>query len=161
MEINENSVVRTVLTYKVNDELFAIDVINVISILEVCPVTKVPMAPPYIKGLINHSGNILPLIDLRIRFGLPEKNITNDTCIIVLKIKIDNELVSLGVQVDSVQDIFEIDTQKIESYPSVGTKYNSKFISGVYKTENMLLILLDLEKFLSNEKNVLLQSTVS
>lgn len=161
MEITENSLVRTFLTFKVNDELFAIDVIHIINILEFCPVTKVPMAPSYIKGLINHSGNILPLIDLRVRFGMPEKEITNDTCIIVLKIKIDNELVLVGVQVDSVHDIFEINTQKIESYPSVGTKYNSKFISGVYKTESLLLILVDLEKLLSNEKNVFMQSSVS
>src|SRR6266481_4000755 len=90
------NVIRQFLTFRLMDELFAIDVIKVIEILEMTKITKVPKSPAFLLGVINLRGNVLPVIDARIKFGMPKQELTVDSCIIVMNIDVDEESVTLG-----------------------------------------------------------------
>src|SRR5258705_9519301 len=101
------------LTFTLDNEFFAINVSKVLEILEVKPITKVPKAPPFMKGVINLRGNILPVIDTRNKFCMPQADFTIDTCIIVLNINTGVELLLVGALVDSVQKVIDIPIESI------------------------------------------------
>lgn len=105
----ELSSLSSYLSFKLGDEVFAANVSKVLDILEMTNITKVPKAPPYLKGVINLRGTVLPLIDTRIKFGLSPTEFTPNTCILVLDIKIENEGLQIGSLVDSVQEVMEIE----------------------------------------------------
>lgn len=132
-----------------SEELFAINVSKVINILEIRQITKVPKTPVYMKGVINLRGTVLPVVDLRIKFGLPEKENTVDTSIIVLNIEKDGETIMLGTLVDAVREVLELKDDEIAPSPSIGTKYNSGFIQGMYRMEEHFIMILDIDKIFS------------
>ena len=108
-EVKHNAVeVYTYLTFKLGKEYFAVNVAKVLTILELKPITKVPNSPNYMRGVINLRGNVLPVIDMRIKFGMPTAEFTQNTCIIVLNVGIDGETVQLGILVDAVDQVLEI-----------------------------------------------------
>jgi len=141
--------IQTYLSFKMSDELFAINVSKVINILEIRQITKVPKTPVYMKGVINLRGTVLPVVDLRIKFGLPEKENTVDTSIIVLNIEKDGETIMLGTLVDAVREVLELKDDEIAPSPSIGTKYNSGFIQGMYRMEEHFIMILDIDKIFS------------
>jgi purine-binding chemotaxis protein CheW len=132
-----------------SEELFAINVSKVINILEIRHITKVPKTPPYMKGVINLRGTVLPVVDLRIKFGLPEKENTVDTSIIVLNIEKDGEIIMLGTLVDAVREVLELKDEDIAESPSIGTKYNSGYIQGMYRMDEHFIMILDIDKIFS------------
>lgn len=145
------------------DEIFAIDVSKVIEILELSKITKVPQAPEFLLGIVNLRGNVLPVIDARLKFGMPKKDPTIDSCIIVLNIEIDNELVTLGALVDSVSAVLELQPTDIQKSPSIGSRYNSAFIDGLVKTNDDFIMILNIGKAFSQEDlgllNMMTEST--
>jgi purine-binding chemotaxis protein CheW len=141
----EKESINTYLSFNLGDEIFAANVKKVINILEMQPITKVPQSPAYMKGVINLRGSVLPVVDLRIKFGLPETEVTKDTCIIVLKIELDGEKVLVGALVDAVREVIEIDLNKSESAPSIGTKYKANFIHGMWKHKDGFIMLLNID----------------
>lgn len=141
--------IQTYLSFKMSEELFAINVSKVINILEIRQITKVPKTPVYMKGVINLRGTVLPVVDLRIKFGLPEKENTVDTSIIVLNIEKDGETIMLGTLVDAVREVLELKDDEIAPSPSIGTKYNSGFIQGMYRMEEHFIMILDIDKIFS------------
>jgi purine-binding chemotaxis protein CheW len=149
MSIDKDNKLQTFLSFKLGEEVFAINVSKVINILEMSRITKIPKAPEYMKGVIDLRGTVLPVIDLRIKFGLPEKEATVDTSIIVLSISINGESVLVGVQVDSVKEVLELKTDEIAPSPTIGSKYNSGFIEGMWRTENNFIMILDMDKVFS------------
>ena len=145
----ESNKIQTYLSFKMSEELFAINVSKVINILEMQHITKVPKTPPYMKGVINLRGTVLPVVDLRTKFGLPEQGNTVDTSIIVLNIEKDGEIIMLGTLVDAVREVLELKDDEIAPSPSIGTKYNSGFIQGMYRIEEHFIMILDIDKIFS------------
>jgi purine-binding chemotaxis protein CheW len=148
----ENIRIQTYLSFKMSEELFAINVSKVINIMEMRHITKVPKTPSYMKGVINLRGTVLPVIDLRIKFGIPEKENTVDTSIIVLNIEKNGEIIMLGTLVDAVREVLELRDDEIAQAPSIGTKYNSGFIQGMYRMEEHFIMILDIDKIFSVEE---------
>jgi purine-binding chemotaxis protein CheW len=152
MKTEPSDKIQTFLSFIINEEVFAINVFKVISILEMSPITKLPKAPDFMKGVINLRGTILQVVDMRIRFGFPETETTEDTSIIVLSINLNDEPVLIGIIVDFVKEVLELKTDEIIPSPSFGSKYNPDFIEGMWRTDENLVMILDIEKVFSVEE---------
>lgn len=139
------------LTFKLDTELFAINVGKVLEILEMKPITRVPKSPPFMKGVINLRGNILPVIDTRNKFAMAEATFTIDTCIIVLSIASETDTLLVGAIVDSVQKVIDIPDEVIQVSPSMGAMYREEFISGIGKVEEEFVMILNIDKVFSSE----------
>jgi len=149
MSVDNDHGIQTYLSFKLSEEVFAINVSRVINILEMSNITKIPKSPVYMKGVINLRGTVLPVVDLRIKFGLPEKETTIDTGIIVLNIDMEEEKILVGILVDSVREVLELKNSEIAPSPSIGTKYNSGFIEGLWRTDNKFIMILDINRVFS------------
>jgi purine-binding chemotaxis protein CheW len=147
------------LTFKLNDETFAANVEKILNILELTKITKVPKAPEYMVGVINLRGNVLPLIDTKVRFDIGNTEFSTNTCILVMDIQINDSFVQIGALVDSVQEVIEIDLSKVEPSPSIGDKYKSDFIEGMAKHKEEFIMLLDMDKIFSSDELSILQET--
>lgn len=148
----ENASIQTFLSFQMDEEVFAINVSKVLNILEMKHITKVPKTPKYLKGVINLRGTVLPVVDLRIKFGLPEKETTVDTSIIVLNIEKDGETLLLGTLVDAVREVLELKMDEIAPSPSIGTKYNSGYLQGMWRVDENFIMILDIDKVFSAEE---------
>ncbi len=144
--------VSTFLSFKLAKEFFAVNVAKVLTILEIKPITKVPNSPNYMRGVINLRGNVLPVIDMRIKFGMETTEVTDNTCIIVLNVIIEDENIQLGILVDSVDKVLEIKDSEIEESPAIGTKYKTEFIQGMYKLSNGFIMLLNIDLIFSSSE---------
>ncbi|MDI3528074.1 MAG: purine-binding chemotaxis protein CheW [Tenuifilum sp.] len=151
MDKDNKNQIKSYLTFKLGTEEFAAHVSKVLNILEMTPITKVPKAPEYLKGVINLRGAVLPVIDARIKFGMPEAEYTNNTCIIVLDIDVDGESVHVGAIVDSVQAVVEIDNSQIMPLPTLGSRYKSEFIIGMAKIDDRFVIILNMDAVFSTD----------
>lgn len=145
LQNNISDEVSTYLTFKLGKELFAVNVTKVLTILEMKPITKVPNSPEHMRGVINLRGQVLPVIDMRIIFGMEATEFTQNTCIIVLNINIDNDDTQLGILVDAVDQVIEVSENEIEESPTIGTKYKTEFIQGMYKLEDGFIMLLNID----------------
>ncbi len=145
------------LTYKLADEVFAVDVAKVREILDFTPATKVPGTPEFMRGVINVRGNVVPVVDMRLKFGLTKTEKTVDTCIVVMEITVDEDTTVLGALVDSVQEVFEIEASQIEPPPRMGTRWRTEFIKGIGKRNNELIIILDIDRVFSSSELGILQ----
>ena len=144
--------IRQFLTFRLMDELFAIDVISVIEILEMTKITKVPKSPDFLLGVINLRGNVLPVIDARIKFGMPKKELTLDSCIIVMSIEVEDGTVTLGALVDAVSEVLEVNENTIQEPPSIGSRYNSEFMEGLVKVNEEFVMILKIGKAFSTDE---------
>lgn len=153
----DSKVIQSYLSFRLDDELFAIDVGSVVEILEVPNITRVPKAPQYMSGVINLRGSVLPLIDTKIRFGLPEVQFTVDTCVVVIDIEIDDEILKVGVLVDAVLEVMEVDVNSIKPSPSIDTKYPSNFVQGVIEKEGKFIMLLQIANVFSPSEETLIK----
>ena len=135
------------VTFSIGEEEFGVDILKVQEIIRTMEITKVPRAQDFVEGVINLRGKVIPIIDLRRRFGFTSKEHDKHTRIIV--IEINNMIV--GFVVDSVSEVLRIPAATVEPPPPVVAGVESEYISGVGKLEDRLLILLDLDKLLSNE----------
>jgi purine-binding chemotaxis protein CheW len=145
------------LTFRVGEELFAANVANVMEILELPKITKVPKSPPFMRGVMNLRGNVLPVIDTRLKFGLEQVNDTVHSCIMVLHVEIEQHKVVVGALVDAVQEVVEIDPSAIQPPPSIGSKYKTEFINGMYNLHDRLIMLLNVDRVFRSHEIVLLQ----
>lgn len=148
-EENEAKQGKQYLTFLVGDELFALAIADIKEIIEYSSPSIVPMMPPYLRGVINLRGRIVPVIDLMIRFGRKSSVVTRRTCIIVLEIYHNEELQYIGVVVDAVKAVLDIADADIEQPPSFGAKLRSDFISGMGNIKGEFIIILDIENVLS------------
>ena len=123
------------LTFTLADEVFAVDVARVREILEMPSITKVPQVPDFMLGVINLRGCVVPVIDLRQKFGMQETAQTVNTCIIVVEVAMDSENIVLGSLADSVQEVIEMEPSQIEAAPHIGTNLKTDFIKGMGKHE--------------------------
>ncbi|MBV5316271.1 MAG: chemotaxis protein CheW, partial [Desulfobulbaceae bacterium] len=128
------------------------DVAKVREILELTSITKVPQTPDFMKGVINLRGSVVPVIDLRLNFGMQCTQQTVNTCIIVVEVNLNSEIIVLGVLADSVQEVVEMEPDHIEPPPQLGTKLNTAFIKGMGKVENTFVMILDIDKVFSADE---------
>jgi purine-binding chemotaxis protein CheW len=142
---------KTYLTFKLYKELFAINVLNVLEVLQEYNVVELPDAPKYITGMINFRNDIIPLINFREKFMFPE-NKPDKNKIIVISITIDDNSIKFGAIVDRVNDVFEIDKDEIKDTPEFGSKYNPEYLNGMIFKNNKHFMLLNLEKVFTNEE---------
>jgi purine-binding chemotaxis protein CheW len=150
------------LTFNLGDELFAANVSKVIEILEVPKVTKVPRSPDFMRGIVNLRGNGLSVIDSRVKFGLPATDDTVNTCIIVLNLQLESHDITVGLIVDAVKEVIEIDPHAIQAVPEIGSKYNSEFIYGMVKSDEQFIMLLNIDLlFSTTEASILKDSNLT
>ncbi|MBP7232730.1 MAG: purine-binding chemotaxis protein CheW [Syntrophaceae bacterium] len=146
---------RQYLAFKMDGEVFALDVSQVREILDYTKITKVPQTPDYMKGVINLRGAVVPVVDMRLKFNMPSQERTVNTCIIVVEVHLEEEQAVLGVLVDSVQAVFGLEPSKVEPPPRIGTKLNTDFILGMGKRGEDLVIILDVDRIFSlDEMNI-------
>jgi len=144
---NSDEVLQWV-TYKLGEETYGINVMQVQEVLRHTEIAPVPGAPDYVLGIINLRGNVVTVIDTRSRFGLPSSDISDNTRIVI--IESDDQVV--GILVDSVAEVVYLRSSEIDSAPNVGTEESAKFIQGVSNRDGQLLILVDLNKLLNDEE---------
>jgi purine-binding chemotaxis protein CheW len=149
------------LTFTLADEVFALDVAKVREILELIAINKVPQTPEFMRGVINLRGSVVPVIDLRLNFGMTRTEQTVNTCIIVVEVNLDSELIVLGVLADSVQEVVEMEPENIEPAPHLGTKLNTEFIKGMGKINNGFVMILDIDKVFSSDDLATVQGSAN
>jgi len=134
------------LTFSLAKEEYGIGILKVKEIIGLMPVTSVPQAPHFVKGVVNLRGKVIPVTDLRLKFGLPEEEATDKTCIIVVEIGDGEKRVQMGVVVDSVSEVLNVKAGEIQDTPSFGTAVETDFILGMAKVEGGVKILLDIDR---------------
>ncbi len=156
--MNESAtLIDSFLSFRLGEELFAANVGKVLEILELSRITKVPKSPSYMRGVINLRGNVLPVIDARVKFGIPTTEDTIDTCIIVLDIDMEGDSVKVGILVDAVQEVLQLDERSIQPPPNIGSRYRSEFIQGMGKVDNDFVMILNIDKVFSSEEITIIQ----
>lgn len=146
---DSSSDIKSFLTFKLGEEVFACHVNKLLSILEIPKITEVPGAPKYMKGIIDLRGKVLPVIDTKTKLKMPAIEFSKDTCIIVMDINLDNSNLLVGVLVDAVLEVMEFDQDKILPAPNLGSKYHSDFISGIVRKDDKFIMLLDIDMVFS------------
>lgn len=136
------------ITFKLGDEHFAVNVANVREVLDLTPVTRVPTAPPYLRGVVNVRGKAIPVIDLRARFGLPPTAETVHTRILVLELEMDGEPLVVGGQADSVREVIELEAGDIGPAPRIATRWQSDLVKGMARRDDEFIIVLDVSRIL-------------
>ncbi len=149
-----SSSLKSYLSFQLGEEMFAADVSKVLEILELRPITRVPRAPSYMRGVINLRGSVLPVLDTRIKFGLPQKEDTIDTCIVVLNVVMEGEPLTLGALVDSVEEVLELTDADIEAPPTIGSKFNPEYLHGMVKMDENFIMVLNVDKVFSADELV-------
>ncbi|AAR34518.1 chemotaxis protein CheW [Geobacter sulfurreducens] len=152
MSVTTITETRQYLTFKLDDEVFAVDVAKVREILELTSITKVPQTPQFMRGVINLRGSVVPVVDLRLKFGMSETAPTVDTCIIVVEVAHEHETLVLGALADSVQEVFEMEPGQVEPAPRIGTKLNTDFILGMGKHDGQFIMILDIDRTFTSDE---------
>lgn len=143
------------LTFVLAKEEYGLEILKVREILGMMPITPVPQTPTFVKGVINLRGKVIPVVDLRLKFGMPEAQVTKETCVIVVEVT----GMQMGVVVDTVSEVVDIVDAQIEDAPKFGTQVNTDFIMGMGKVGDKVKILLDIERVLTSEELVMVKGT--
>ena len=137
------------LTFKLEEELFALDIGKVREVLDFTSITKGPKTPYYMRGVINLRGSVVPVVDLRLKFGKTMAEQTVNTCVIIVEVEMDGEKVVMGAMADAVQEVLNLEPGQIEPPPRIGSKLNLEFIRGMGKHADQFIIILDIDKVFS------------
>jgi purine-binding chemotaxis protein CheW len=146
------------LTFKLADEVYALDIGKVREVLDFTTVTKVPRTPDFMRGVINLRGSVVPVVDLRLKFGMTMTDKTVNTCVIITEVTVDGETTILGALSDSVQEVLDLDADHISPAPRIGTKLKTEFIKGMGKRDDRFIIILDIDKVFSVEELAMVQA---
>ncbi|PLX88200.1 MAG: chemotaxis protein CheW [Desulfuromonas sp.] len=145
------------LTFKLDNDEFAVDVLKTREIVDLRAVTKVPQSPEFMLGVINLRGSVVPVIDLRLKFGMAKGEVTQSTSIVVMDVLVNGETVVVGAMVDSVEEVMGLDDSQIEPPPRIGTRLNTEFIRGMGKQDEQFLIILDIDRVFSTDELLMVQ----
>jgi purine-binding chemotaxis protein CheW len=147
------------LTFRLADEIYALDIGKVREVLDFGAVTRVPRTPDFLRGVINLRGSVVPVADLRLRFGMSMTEKTVNTCVIITEVSVDGEAVVLGMLADSVQEVIELDQKGITPPPKIGTRVRTDFIRGMASRDDRFLIILDIDKVFSSDDIALVRQS--
>ena len=149
------------LTFAIQGESYCVDVLRVREIIRVTNITAVPQMPPYVRGVINLRGKIIPVMDLRLRFGFGDVPNTDLTCIVVVQVKLnDGKQTQVGLIVDGVEEVLNIGAADIEETPDFGSALSTEYIVGMAKVKGVVKTLLNIDRVLSNEAAAQLHTTI-
>src|SRR5262245_24911010 len=137
------------LTFALAQEEYGLPVLKVREIIKMMDITGVPQVPQHVKGVINLRGKVIPIIDLRLKFGLPVQDYTEQTCIIVVEVQLEERRVMLGVIVDSVSEVLNVAAEEVEPTPDFGERLDTAYMQGIAKVKGKVKILLDLDRILA------------
>ena len=140
------------LTFKLDDESFATEISKVREVLEYTQVTPVPRSPDFMQGVINLRGSVVPVVDLRLQFGMTTIEPTVDSCIIIIEVDIEGTSTVLGALADSVQEVIDLSPDQLEPAPSFGTRIDNDFVQHMGKLDDRFVIVLDMNKVFSIEQ---------
>lgn len=140
------------LTFTLADEEYGIGILKVKEIIGMMAITTVPQTPEFVKGVINLRGKVIPVIDLRLRFGMEKNEYNERTCIVVVEIEGETSTIMIGIVVDTVSEVLNIKEDDIEDTPTFGTSLNTDYILGMAKTEGRVKILLDIDRVLNRSE---------
>ena len=145
------------LTFILNEETYAIDINQVREVLDFTDITKVPRMPEFMRGVINLRGGVVPVVDLRLKFGMTMTEKTLDTCIIIIEIIIDDDMTLIGTMADSVKEVLSLEADQINPPPKIGTRLNTDFIRGMGKKNDDFIIILDIDRVFSADELLIVQ----
>ncbi len=138
------------LTFRVSDEHYALSVHQIREVLEFQSVSKIPRMPGFMRGIINLRGSVVPVIDLKMKFGIGETEKSVDTSIIVTELTMEENTVTMGLMTDAVSEVIDIDADTIEPAPQIGTEIDSSFIKGMGRKDEDFIIILDLNRVMTS-----------
>jgi purine-binding chemotaxis protein CheW len=136
------------LTFSLGAEEYGVPVLKIREIIKMMDITQVPQAPPHVKGVVNLRGKVIPVVELRLSFGLPSEPYTDRTCIVVVEIAMMASRVLMGIVVDSVSEVLTVNGPEIEPTPRMGDRIDTDYVSGLAKVKGTVKILLDLDRVL-------------
>lgn len=139
------------LTFKLDQELFAVDIGKVREVLEFTTMTKVPRTPDFMRGVINLRGNVVPVVDMRLKLGLTMTQKTVDTCVVISEVSVDGENIVLGALVDSVQEVLDLDASQVAPPPHLGSRIDASVIRGMGRRDEQFIMILDLDRVFTSE----------
>ena len=153
--------VAQLLSFVLDGEVFAVSISKTREILDRTDMTRVPRMPAYMRGALNVRGAVVPVVDLRVKFGLPPADFTLDTCVILFEVEVDGELTVLGGLVDAVRDVFEVVPEDLNAPPRMGAKLDTEYIEAVARHEGELIIVLNMDRVLSADEMIALRNSVA
>ncbi len=141
---------RQYLTFMLRKEVFGIDVVKVKEVLDYIDITKIPQMPECMRGIINVRGTVVPIVDMRLKFGMEKADTSVDTCIIVMEISYEGDIITIGALADAVKEVIDLRGDEIEPSPRLGSSWNSEFIQGIGKHNDVFIIILDIDRIFSS-----------
>jgi purine-binding chemotaxis protein CheW len=151
MSVTEITETRQYLTFKLGNEVFATDVAKVREVLDLTTITEIPRTPDFRAGVINLRGSVVPVVDLRLCFGMPKTESTRNTCIVVVEVLLDGESIVIGALADSVEEVIDLEPEQIQPAPRIGTQIRTDFIKGMGKRDTGFIMILDIDRVFSVE----------
>jgi len=145
------------LSFVLQNEVFCIEILKIKEIMAMTEVTAIPQTPAFLKGVLNLRGQILPVIDLRLKFGMPPQAYTDRTCIVIVELTTEGDRSLMGIVVDSIKEVVSIPEEKITKMPYINARIKSEFIKGISETGDTIKIVLDITKVLTEEEFVLIK----
>lgn len=155
---DERVALNQYLTFTLDGDSFALDIAYVREILDLIPITRIPRAPEFMRGVINLRGRAVPVVDLRIKFGMGAAERTVNACVIIVEVEADGERLAVGALADSVQEVFEIEPANVEAPPRMGARVRTEFIRGVSRRDDRFLIILDANRVFSADELEMLKA---
>lgn len=152
MTTSTEASVAQYLSFQVAGESYAVGVLQAREIIEYTTVTRVPHAPPAVRGVINLRGSVVPVVDLAVKFGLPASEIGRRTCVVIVECTLDGESTVMGVMADAVNHVLDLGAADIEPAPSFGTRVRTEYLKGMGKLEQGFVLLLDMDKLLTTDE---------
>ena len=152
MELEHISETTQYLIFKLEGESYALNIAKIHEVLGYTKITNIPRMHEFMRGVINLRGNVVPIVDLRLKFGLSKIKKKKDTCIIIVEIVVEGETFILGALVDSVQEVLALNSSQLEPPPKIGNRLRIEFIKGMGKWKDEIIIILDSDKIFSPEE---------
>lgn len=140
------------LTFALSEEVYGLEILTVQEIIQLVPATPVPQTPDYVRGVINLRGKVIPIIDIRSKFGMVKTEDTAQTCIVVVRVEERGEAITMGIVVDRVAEVLEVPAAQIEPPPSFGDAVDTNFLMGMGKVGDIVVMLLDIRRVLATEE---------
>ncbi|MEA2043159.1 MAG: chemotaxis protein CheW [Bacteroidota bacterium] len=136
----------TYLTFRLGNEFFSAPIDQAVNVLEMMPITEVPRSPEYMKGVVNVRGDVLPIVDTRMKFGMSPIEITRTSVIIIFKVDISGEMAEVGALVDEPGTVVELSSDELSEAPAIGAKYKSELIKGTFQHDDNFVMIVDVGK---------------
>ena len=161
MSVESSKEISQYLTFKLEEDLYALNVEGVREVLELelNHITKIPRTPESLRGVINVRGSVVPVIDMRIKFNMEKQETTIDTCIIVIETSLNGKLTVLGILADSVQEVIDLEPDQIEAAPEIGNQLRTEFIAGIGKRDDSFIIILKIDEILTADELSVVNTT--